>query len=243
MNESCMDETLKLIMYAKQGDKDALSKLIEDNKGLIWSIVRRFSNRGHEIEDLFQIGSIGLIKAINKFDCSFNVRLSTYAVPVIMGEIKRFLRDDGIIKVSRSIKETAYKAKKTEEQMRKELGRQPTISEIASRMGIDVEELAMSFDAVTMPKSLYDNINADNSNPILLIDKFDAEAEHQPADIVDKIALRQLLAKLPPKEKQIILLRYFREKTQTQVAEMLGISQVQVSRIEKRIIKNLRQNM
>lgn len=235
-----MDETVKLVIKAKQGDRDALETLVEDNKGLIWSIIKRFANRGHEIEDLFQIGSIGLIKAIKKFDLSFNVKFSTYAVPMIIGEIKRFLRDDGIIKVSRTIKETAYKAKQVEETLTRELGRQPAVGEIAKKMGIDVEELVMSYEATMAPTSLYNPVNEGEASPIRLIDKIDNESEYNQHDIVDKIALKQVLAKLSFRERQIILLRYFRGKTQTEIADMIGISQVQVSRIEKKVLQNLR---
>ncbi len=243
MNEYHGDETLELIKKAKNGDKNAQAKLVEKNVGLVWSIVRRFQNRGYEAEDLFQIGSIGLIKAINKFDESYNVRFSTYAVPMIIGEIKRFIRDDGIIKVSRSLKETANKARLTKEMLSKELGREPSVNEIAAELDIDVDELVMAMDAGMAPESLYSTVNEGDSTPVLLIDRIDSDSSDNEHDIIDRIALQQILDTLPSREKQIIILRYFQEKTQVQIAKMLGISQVQVSRIEKKILEEIRKKI
>lgn len=233
-------DTLQLIMMAKSGDKLAQTVLVENNIGLVWSIVRRFQNRGHETEDLFQIGSIGLIKAINKFDTSFDVKFSTYAVPMIIGEIKRFLRDDGIIKVSRSLKETSNKARITKEVMTRELGREPTIGEMAQRLDLSIEELVMAVEAGYTPESLFNPVNEGDNSPLMLIDKLNDECNDSETDIIDKIALKQVLETLKPREKQIIILRYFKEKTQVQIANMLGISQVQVSRIEKKILEDIR---
>jgi len=232
-------DTMKLIEMAKAGDKKAQGVLVEKNVGLVWSIVRRFQNRGHEIEDLFQIGCIGLIKAINKFDKSFDVKFSTYAVPMIIGEIKRFLRDDGIIKVSRSLKEMSYRAKITKELMSKELGREPTINEMAARMDVSNEELVMAIEAGYSPESLFNPV-VDGENSLMLIDRLNDQCTDSETDIIDKISLRQILDTLKPREKQIIILRYFKEKTQVQIAKQLGISQVQVSRIEKKILDDLR---
>lgn len=237
------DNTFELIEKAKAGDKQAQSILVERNVGLVWSIVKRFQNRGYESEDLFQIGCIGLIKAINKFDNSFDVRLSTYAVPMIIGEIKRFIRDDGIIKVSRSLKETSNKVRVTKEIMSKELGREPTISEMANRLEISSEELVMALEAGCSPESLYSTIGEGDSNPVLLIDRLNCENDNSEVDLIDKIALRQIVETLKPREKQIIILRYFKEKTQVQIAKMLGISQVQVSRIEKKILEDIRRKI
>jgi len=220
-------DTMKLIEMAKAGDKKAQGVLVEKNVGLVWSIVRRFQNRGHEIEDLFQIGCIGLIKAINKFDKSFDVKFSTYAVPMIIGEIKRFLRDDGIIKVSRSLKEMSYRAKITKELMSKELGREPTINEMAARMDVSNEELVMAIEAGYSPESLFNPV-VDGENSLMLIDRLNDQCTDSETDIIDKISLRQILDTLKPREKQIIILRYFKEKTQVQIAKQLGISQVQV---------------
>jgi len=233
-------DTMQLIKMAREGDKKALDALVENNVGLVWSIVRRFQNRGHETDDLFQIGCIGLIKAAYKFDTSYNVMFSTYAVPMIIGEIKRFIRDDGIIKVSRSLKEISNRARVIKEVMSKELGREPTISEMAQRLGISTEELVMAVEAGYSPESLFNPVGEGDSTSLMLIDKLNDNGSDSEADIIDKIALKQILETLKPREKQIIILRYFKEKTQVQIAKMLGISQVQVSRIEKKILEEIR---
>ena len=235
--------SFEFIKKAKNGDKNAQSILVEKNIGLVWSIVRRFQNRGYEAEDLFQIGCIGLIKAINKFDSNFNVKLSTYAVPMIIGEIKRFIRDDGIIKVSRSLKELGNKVRITKEVMIKELGREPTINEIAIRLDTPAEELVMAIEAGYTPESLFSTIGEGDNPQMLLLDKIDGGENHHEMDLVDKIALRQVVDSLNPREKQIIILRYFKEKTQFQIAKLLGISQVQVSRIEKKILEDIRKKI
>jgi len=233
----------ELINKVKAGDKLAQSVLVEKNIGLVWSIVKRFQNRGYETDDLFQIGCIGLIKAINKFDSSFDVKFSTYAVPMIIGEIKRFIRDDGIIKVSRSLKEISNKARITKEIMGKELGREPSVNEMAVRLNISPEELVMALEAGNTPESLYSTVGDGDNSPILLIDRIDGECNSKELDLIDRIALRQVLETLKPREKQIIILRYFKEKTQVQIAKMLGISQVQVSRIEKKILEDIKQKI
>ncbi len=243
MKETSDDAVMTLIINAKAGDKQAQSVLVEKNVGLVWSIVKRFQNRGYEVDDLFQIGSIGLIKAINKFDTSYDVKFSTYAVPMIIGEIKRFIRDDGIIKVSRSLKEVSSKARITKEIMSKELGREPTINEIAQRMNISPEELVMAIEAGCTPESLYSTIGDGDNSPILLIDRIDAADNSSEVDLIDKIAIRQILDTLDTRERQIIILRYFKEKTQVQIAKLLGISQVQVSRIEKKILRDIKSKM
>lgn len=233
-------DTIQLVIMARSGDKDARNVLVENNIGLVWSIVRRFQNRGHETEDLFQIGCIGLIKAINKFDTTFEVKFSTYAVPMIIGEIKRFLRDDGMIKVSRSLKEVSNKVRITKEIMSKELGREPTVGEMAERLDISGEELVMAVEAGYTPESLFNPVGEGDNSSLMLIDKLDDECNDKETDIIDKIALKQVLDTLKPREKQIIILRYFKEKTQVQIAKMLGISQVQVSRIEKKILEDMK---
>jgi len=243
MDELHEKETLELIAAAKAGDKDAQSLLVEKNVGLVWSIVRRFQNRGYEAEDIFQIGCIGLIKAINKFDCSYDVKFSTYAVPMIIGEIKRFIRDDGMIKVSRSLKELANKARITKEIMSKELGREPTVGEISEQLGIPVEEVVMAMEASCTPESLYSTLGEGDNSSTLLIDKIANESENQEVDIVDRIDLRKVLDTLKPREKQIIVWRYVKEKTQVQIAKRLGRSQVQVSRIEKKILEEIRKKI
>lgn len=243
MSEYFGEDVINLIDMAKKGDKNAQSLLVEKNMGLVWSIVRRFQNRGFEAEDLFQIGCIGLIKAITKFDRSFDVRFSTYAVPMIIGEIKRFMRDDGIIKVSRSLKETANKARITREILTREFGREPSVNEIALHLNISVEELVMAMEAGILPESLYSTVSEGDSSPILLIDRLNNDNDADECELTDKIALQQILDSLAPREKQIIILRYFKEKTQVQIAKMLGISQVQVSRIEKKILEEIRRKI
>lgn len=243
MDDLFEKETLDLIKKAKKGDKEVQSVLVEKNIGLVWSIVKRFQNRGYEPEDIFQIGCIGLIKAINKFDDSFNVKFSTYAVPMIIGEIKRFIRDDGMIKVSRSLKELANKTRITKEIMTKELGREPSISEISNHLKIPKEEIVMALEASYTPESLYSTVGEGENPSMLLIDRIDNERSDNELDLVDKIDLRNVLETLKPREKQIIILRYYKEKTQSQIAKMLGISQVQVSRIEKKILEEIRKKM
>ncbi|WP_058485809.1 RNA polymerase sporulation sigma factor SigF [Defluviitalea phaphyphila] len=235
-----MDKTLELIKKAQSGDTTARDQLVEENIGLVWSIVKRFKNRGYDMEDLFQIGSIGLIKSIDKFDLNYNVKFSTYAVPMIMGEIKRFMRDDGMIKVSRSLKEIGAKARILKEKFIKNMEREPTVQELANELGIEVEELVMAIEANNEVESLQAIIHEGEGNPIRLIDKLDTSVNNE-INMIDKIALEQIIEKLNPKEKQIIKMRYFSDKTQTEIANIIGISQVQVSRIEKRILKSMRE--
>ncbi|KPU45347.1 RNA polymerase sigma-F factor [Oxobacter pfennigii] len=236
------EETLELISKSQKGDKLSEEILIKRNVGLISSIAKRFMNRGYEFEDLFQIGSIGIIKAIKNFDTTFSVKFSTYAVPMIMGEIKRFIRDDGIIKVSRSMKDVAKKAKVAKERMAKELGREPTIAEISEELGITTEDLVVAMDSAISPEYLYDVIHQDDGSPVLLIDKLSEEKDVD-SEITDRIALKEVLDKLEPKARQIIILRYFKDKTQTEIAKMMGISQVQVSRIEKKVLEKMKEIM
>ncbi|TYQ16395.1 UNVERIFIED_CONTAM: RNA polymerase sporulation-specific sigma factor [Acetivibrio alkalicellulosi] len=243
MDELFDRETLDLIRKAKSGDKQVQSVLVEKNIGLVWSIVRRFQNRGYESDDIFQIGCIGLIKAINKFDDSFDVKFSTYAVPMIIGEIKRFIRDDGMIKVSRSLKELSNKIRITKEILTKEYGREPSINEISTRLNVTKEEIVMALEANCTHESLYSTVGEGDNSSMLLIDRIDNQSNNHEVDLVDKIDLRKVLETLNPREKQIIILRYFNEKTQAQIAKMLGISQVQVSRIEKKILADIRKKI
>lgn len=235
-------ETMELIKKAQKGDMDAKDKLVKHNIGLVKSVMRGFTNRGYEVDDLFQIGSIGLLKAIEKFDTSFDVKFSTYAVPMIAGEIKRFLRDDGIIKVSRSLKQTANKVKYSQEKLAKKLGREPTIQEISDELNIDKEEIVMALESSYHPDYLYDIIHEKEGNPLYLIDKLSLEEDNE-KDILDRIVLQELLSELKERDRQVILLRYFKDKTQMEVADILGISQVQVSRIEKRIIMEMKKKL
>ncbi|MCF6466471.1 RNA polymerase sporulation sigma factor SigF [Clostridium sp. Cult2] len=233
------EETIELIKKSQNGDKAAKDKLVKHNMGLIRSVLRGFNNRGYEMDDLFQIGSIGLLKAIDKFDISYDVKFSTYAVPMIAGEIKRFLRDDGLIKVSRSLKQTANRIKYTQDKLSKTLGREPTIQEISHELDIDKEEIVMALESSYHPDYLYDVIHQNEGNPLYLIDKISTEEDSE-KDMIERIILKEMLSQLKERDRQVIILRYFKDKTQVQVANLLGISQVQVSRIEKKIIEEMK---
>lgn len=235
-------DTLELIERSKQGDKAARDLVVTKNIGLVWSIVRRFTGRGHELEDLFQIGCIGLIKAIDKFDASYEVKFSTYAVPMITGEIKRFLRDDGIIKVSRSLKETAGKVRIAKELLSNKLEREPTIEELGEELDIPTEDIILAMESSSEVESLYKTIYQGDGNAIYLIDKLEQDKDEN-EHMIDKIALKEIISTLDEKERNLIELRYFRDKTQTDIAREMGISQVQVSRLEKRILKVMRERM
>lgn len=236
------EDNLELINKAREGDKNALDNLIQLNLPLVSAISKKFLNRGYEYEDIFQIGSMGLVKAVNNFDPNFNVKFSTYAVPMIMGEIKRFIRDDGIIKVSRSVKSVARKLHYDKEALSKKLDRDPTIEELSEYSGVNSEEIVFALESANNLQYLYDTIHQDDGSPVLLIDKLSENVEED-NEIVDKIALKEALANLDTKARQIILLRYFKDKTQVQVAKMLGISQVQVSRIEKKVLKIMKERL
>ena len=234
-----MDHTIALIQKSHDGDERARAQIVEENVGLIWCVVRRFLGRGIESEDLFQIGSIGLLKAIDKFDFSFNVKFSTYAVPMISGEIQRFLRDDGIIKVSRSLKEMAYKAYIAKENLQEKYQREPTLDELAKHMQVEKEELVMALDACGEVESIYKPVYQKDGNEVSLLERLE-EKEPQEEKILDRMVLGQLLNELEKEERQIIYLRYFENKTQSEIGKSLGISQVQVSRLEKKILKRMR---
>lgn len=236
------DDNVELIKKARNGDKDALNYLVEMNLPLVSSVSKKFLNRGYEYEDIYQIGSMGLIKAINNFDSSYGVKFSTYAVPMIMGEIKRFIRDDGIIKVSRSIKNTARKLHYDKEALAKKLNREPTIEELSEYSGVKTEDIVFASESVNNMQYLYDTIHQDDGSPIMLMDKISQDYEED-TEIVNRIALKEALSKLDIKSRQIIMLRYFKDKTQVEVAKMLGISQVQVSRIEKRVLKSMKDKL
>ncbi len=237
-----MDETMRLIQMAHEGDKAARDQLVEDNVGLVWSIVRRFAGRGHEMEDLFQIGSIGLLKAIDKFDLSYDVRFSTYAVPMITGEIKRFLRDDGLIKVSRSVKELGMKVGAARESLSGSLGREPTIEEIAGELKVSREEVAASLEAGAEVESLYRPFGKNDGQELCLMDRLE-EKEDAEETLLNRMVLRELISELGPKEREIIIRRYFYNQTQSVIAADLDISQVQVSRLEKKILRQMREKL
>lgn len=230
------EDNLQLIPLAKEGNTEALNKLIEANLPLVTSISKKFTNRGYEYEDIYQIGCMGLVKAIKNFDEKYNVKFSTYAVPMIIGEIKRFLRDDGMIKVSRNVKSLAKKLHFDKEALTKELNREPTVEELAQFSGMDKEEILFALESSASMQYLYEVIHQDDGSPVLLIDKL-SENAIEDKNITEKLALKEALRNLDTKSRQIIVLRYFKDKTQIQVAKMLGISQVQVSRIEKRYYK------
>ena len=237
-----MDHTIALIQRSHEGDEEAREQLVKENTGLVWCIVKRFYNRGAEAEDLFQIGNIGLLKAIDKFDLSYDVKFSTYAVPMISGEIKRFLRDDGMIKVSRSLKELAYKAYLCQEKLQEQWWRDPTITELSEQLGVEREELTMAMEASGDIESLHKPIYQKEGQEIRLMDKLPQKEEGEDK-ILNHMLLKQLLEHLDKEERQLIYLRYFANQTQSQVGKEMGISQVQVSRLEKKILKNLRERL
>lgn len=228
-----------LIQRVKGGDEEAKAQLVKENEGLVWSVVKRFFSRGQEPEDLFQIGCIGLLKSIDKFDFSYNVKFSTYAVPMIMGELRRFLRDDGMIKVSRTLKEANYKIKQEITTLQNELNREPTLDEIAKRMKMEPEEVALAMESGMELESIYQTIYQSDGSDVYLIDKIKSE-EDESEKLIEKVALMEGINLLEDREQELIRLRYFEEKTQAQIAEKFGISQVQVSRLEKKILASLR---
>lgn len=236
------ENTRMLIQQSQSGIKEARDQLVAENIGLIWSIVKRFSSRGYEMEDLFQIGSIGLLKAIDKFELSYEVQFSTYAVPMIIGEIKRFIRDDGMIKVSRTLKETGTKARITREVLLKRFNRDPSIEEIAREIGKTVEEVVIALESSIEVESLHKKVFEGEGNPIFLLDKIKS-VDDESEKVVDLLALRDTLRELTQKEREIIYLRYFQEKTQTEIAKKIGISQVQVSRLEKKILEEMKKKL
>lgn len=237
-----MDHTIALIRQSHEGDEKARAQLVEENMGLVWCVVKRFYGRGVDSEDLFQIGSIGLLKAIDKFDVSYDVKFSTYAVPMISGEIKRFLRDDGMIKVSRSLKELAYKAHLEKEKLMEKLGREPTLDELSEEMKVEKEELVMAMESVNEVESIHKPVFQKDGNEISLMERLTLP-EGEEDKVLDRLVVKQLLEGLDKEERQLIYLRYFANYTQVEVGRALGISQVQVSRIEKRILNRLRQKI
>jgi len=250
-----MEEMSVLIARSQAGESSAREVLIENNLGLVRHIVRRFAGRGYEMEDLFQIGVIGLMKAIDKFDLSLGLKFSTYAVPMITGEIKRFLRDDGPVKISRTIKENGLKVKVARQKIQASEGRDPTLQELADETGLPVEDVVVALEAAVEVESIYSAVYQDDGSEVYLVDKIvrggngalgsstlggcgseDTEKEK----LLDHILLNQLLDSLKPGDRELIYMRYFQNKTQVEVASYLGVSQVQVSRMEKRILLSLR---
>ncbi len=238
------ENDMKVIDNAKNGNKDAMTKLIEDNNGLIWSIVRRFNGRGYDIEDLYQIGTIGFIKAIQRFDTSFEVRLSTYAVPYILGEIKRYIRDDGPIKVSRSIKELNVKILELQREFLHKYGRDISLEEISKELKISKEEIAMALDSARPVDSIEDAKYKDNKTDktVSILEQISTGKDEE-TEITNRITIKNLINELNDKEKEIILLRYYKQKTQMQVSKILGITQVQVSRIERKVLDKMKKRL
>lgn len=235
-----MEHTLALIRRVHEGDKVAREQLVEENMGLVFTVVHRFCGRGCDREDLVQIGSIGLLKAIDNFDCTFEVRFSTYAVPMIAGEIRRFLRDDGMIKVSRMLKESAAKAYYAKAVLEKRNGVEPTMEEISQETGISREELVLAMEAVSDVESLSQTVYSNDGSPVLLGDRL-PDKQDRNEELLNRMLLEGLLKMLAEDEQEIIRLRYFEDQTQVQVAARLGMTQVQVSRAEKRILRKLRE--
>lgn len=235
---SIYDNQVPDIVDAQNGNKASLEKLILNNNGLIWSIVKRFKDRGHEIDDLYQIAVIGFIKSIKKFDTSFDVKLSTYAVPYILGEIKRYIQTEGPIKISRSIKELLYKISEIQKEYLKK-GKEITIEELAKEVNLPKEEVIIALESTKKVNSIYET---DDENDMELIEKIDSGVDEQ-SKVVNKMVILDLMEELSDKEKQIIMLRYFRGKTQTEVAKIVGVNQVQISRIEKKVLENMRKKL
>src|SRR5699024_7818432 len=230
------NKEMKDYIYKSQnGDTAARDLLVERNVRLVWSVVQRFLNRGYDPDDLFQIGSIGLIKAIDKFDLSYDVRFSTYAVPMIIGEIQRFLRDDGTVKVSRSLKEMGNKIRKKKDELTKQYGKSPTINDIAQELSIPVEEAVHVEEAIKTPQSIHQTVFENDGDPITLLDQI----PNKETNWFNKLTLQEAIRTLDKRERLILYLRYYKDQTQSEVASRLGISQVQVSRLEKKILSEM----
>ncbi len=233
-------EVKELIKRSHEGDQDARDLIVQKNMRLVWSVVQRFLNRGYEPDDLFQIGSIGLLKSVDKFDLSYDVKFSTYAVPMIIGEIQRFIRDDGTVKVSRSLKEMANKIRKAKDELSKTYGRIPTVNELAEFLELTPEDIILAQEASRLPSSIHETVYENDGDPITLLDQIDNGEEGR---WFDKIALKEAIMELDEREKLIVYLRYYKDQTQSEVAARLGISQVQVSRLEKKILQQMKTRM
>jgi RNA polymerase sporulation-specific sigma factor len=233
-------EIKELIRRSQEGDQEARDLIVQKNMRLVWSVVQRFLNRGYEPDDLFQIGCIGLLKSVDKFDLSYDVKFSTYAVPMIIGEIQRFIRDDGTVKVSRSLKETGNKIRKAKDELSKKLGRVPTVNEIAEFLEISPEDVVLATEASRAPSSIHETVYENDGDPITLLDQI---ADHSENKWFDKIALKEAIRELDERERLIVYLRYYKDQTQSEVAARLGISQVQVSRLEKKILQQMKDRM
>jgi RNA polymerase sporulation-specific sigma factor len=233
-------EVKELIHRSQEGDQSARDTIVQKNMRLVWSVVQRFLNRGYEPDDLFQIGCIGLLKSVDKFDLSYDVKFSTYAVPMIIGEIQRFIRDDGTVKVSRSLKEMGNRIRRAKDELSKTLGRVPTINEIAAHLELSPEEIVMAQEASRAPSSIHETVYENDGDPITLLDQISDNSDQK---WFDKIALKEAIRELDERERLIVYLRYYKDQTQSEVADRLGISQVQVSRLEKKILHNMKEKM
>lgn len=234
------EETMQLVKLAKLGDEEAKNILVSENSPLIKSIIKRFRNFGIEYEDLYQLACVGFMKAVNNFDEGFEVRFSTYVVPMVLGEVKRFLRDDGYVKVSRALKVLSYKISRFQDDFRKEFEKEPTISQIAEKFEIDETQVVFALDCVKQPISIYEKTDEDDERSSMLMDKI-ADA-NSAKDVDEALILKGAIANLDDREKKIIIFRYYRDMTQGEVAKYFGLSQVQISRLEAKIIEKLRKS-
>lgn len=234
------EETIDLIRLAKQGDNDAKEKLVKTNSPLIKSLIKRYLNKGIEYDDLYQLGCLGFIKAIYNFDENFQTKFSTYVVPMVIGEIKRFMRDDGAIKVSRAIKTQNIKINRYIEEFTKSEFRKPNYEEIANHFSMDVSDVIFTMDSARLPISIYTQSDEDENKNSFLLDKYTPDNSD---DMVDNLVLKEELHNLSSRDKQIIVLRFFRDKTQSEIAKILGVSQVQVSRLENKIIEKMKKSI
>ena len=236
------NQMMELLLKIKEGDEEARQEFVRGNLRLVLSVIQKFNNRGENIDDLFQIGCIGLIKAIDNFDLSQNVRFSTYAVPMIIGEIRRYLRDNNPIRVSRSLKDIAYKALQVRERLVRNNAKEPTVSEIAKELALEVEDVVMALDAIQDPISLFDPVYQDNGDAIFVMDQVQDKKDTD-ENWLQEIALKEAIKKLNSREKLVLDLRFYKGRTQIEVADEIGISQAQVSRIEKNALKNMKKYM
>lgn len=233
----------ELVMRAQRGDKSARDRLVEANLRLVRSLAARFASTSADAEDLFQLGCIGLLKAVDRFDLSFNVRFSTYAVPLILGEIRRYLRDDGPLRVSRTLKQLAQHVRRAREKLAGQLGRDVTVAELARELNVAPEEVVQALDGARPPASIHQTVYEGDGDPIYLLDQLAGGDGHREGQWLDRVALREGLSKLEEREQRVILLRFFRDMTQSEVASILGCSQVQVSRLERRALEQIRRYM
>lgn len=236
------EETNYLLKACQEGDREAREKLVQGNLRLVLSVIQRFTNRGEMVDDLFQVGCIGLIKSIDNFDLSQNVRFSTYAVPMIIGELRRYLRDNSAIRVSRSMRDTAYRAMQAKERFMNANQREPTIDELAREMGLPREEIVFALDAIVDPVSLYEPLYSDSGDAVCVMDQV-RDTSNTDENWLEKIALRDAMERLSEREKHILALRFFEGRTQTEVAAEIGISQAQISRLEKAALEHIKKQI